>query len=143
MLIAHLSWVPRLQAANIRARHYGAPGQLTLDDLGPLWQRCSSCCQQCGRQETLELDHIIAFIEGGTNYPDNIQLLCESCHARKSGLEASRHRHRVPQTKKAPVTFHLDHAILAKLDAERKALGMSRSAWVQYTLGVILSQKGS
>jgi 5-methylcytosine-specific restriction endonuclease McrA len=35
----------------------------------------------------LELDHIVPLIDGGTDLPDNLQLLCPPCHAQKTAHE--------------------------------------------------------
>lgn len=35
----------------------------------------------------LELDHIVPLIDGGTDLPENLQLLCPACHAAKSADE--------------------------------------------------------
>lgn len=41
----------------------------------------------------LELDHIISRRNGGSHHPDNLQVLCNSCNSRKSGLIDSKHGH--------------------------------------------------
>jgi len=60
-------------------------------------------CQHCGRRAErtdydgrdaaistdgilLVLDHVISRRNGGTNHPDNLQVLCDPCNARKSNL---------------------------------------------------------
>ena len=40
-------------------------------------------CQHCGTTERLTLDHIIPFSGGGTDDPDNLQVLCGPCNSRK------------------------------------------------------------
>lgn len=53
-------------------------------------------CQSCGASRSrLQRDHIVPRFEGGTNSPDNIQLLCANCHEDKTIEE----RKRVDQTK--------------------------------------------
>lgn len=46
-------------------------------------ERDDFTCQQCGKTTTLELDHIISRRNGGSHHPDNLQILCNSCNARK------------------------------------------------------------
>ena len=47
-------------------------------------------CQLCGatkKQERLEVDHIVPRSKGGTNGPDNLQVLCASCNRGKSNRD--------------------------------------------------------
>lgn len=44
--------------------------------------RCAACGSSNG---DLQVDHIVALIKGGDNDPGNLQLLCSTCNARKSG----------------------------------------------------------
>lgn len=66
-----------------RAREAGAPGTFTLEDLNSLRKRQRNRCNGCGKRRKLGVDHIIPLSRGGTNWPDNIQLLCHSCNGRK------------------------------------------------------------
>lgn len=40
-------------------------------------------CQRCASRNDLEIDHIIAVANGGSNEPDNLQVLCHDCNAHK------------------------------------------------------------
>lgn len=40
-------------------------------------------CVWCGSQERLELDHIKAICNGGTNTEENCQVLCKKCNLKK------------------------------------------------------------
>lgn len=42
-------------------------------------------CVRCGAGAPFEVDHIIRYIDGGSNLPDNLQTLCEPCHKSKGG----------------------------------------------------------
>lgn len=44
-------------------------------------------CKQCGSTADLELDHIIPLSQGGRDNADNIQVLCQKCHRKKTGDE--------------------------------------------------------
>lgn len=52
-----------------------------------VWRRDEGKCVNCGSNERLEFDHIIAIAKGGSNTVRNIQLLCESCNRAKSDSE--------------------------------------------------------
>lgn len=40
-------------------------------------------CRHCGATEDLSIDHIVPERLGGTQDPDNLQVLCRSCNSRK------------------------------------------------------------
>ncbi len=54
-----------------------------------LW-RFAVCETPDCHQPSEVADHRVPLWEGGTSTPDNCQVLCLSCHARKSAEEASR-----------------------------------------------------
>ena len=37
-------------------------------------------CTRCGSRHRLEIDHIVALAEGGTDDLDNLRVLCRDCH---------------------------------------------------------------
>ena len=49
--------------------------------------RCASCKSLL--DETYEIDHARALLQGGSNAESNLQALCKRCHAMKSALEQS------------------------------------------------------
>ena len=70
-----------------------------LDDIGaselgpePPWpqareqalERDGRKCVQCGSEKDLQVDHICEQADGGSNYLDNLQTLCKSCHNKKT-----------------------------------------------------------
>jgi hypothetical protein len=40
-------------------------------------------CGYCGTQFDLTVDHITPISAGGSNHPDNLQILCRSCNGKK------------------------------------------------------------
>ena len=47
-----------------------------------------------------------------------------------------------PAGRRVPTMIRFDRDLLAKVDAEAKRRGISRSAWVQYTISHVLEQEG-
>ena len=47
-----------------------------------------------------------------------------------------------PTGRRVPTMIRFDRELLAKVDAEARRRGISRSAWVQYTLSHVLEQEG-
>lgn len=48
-----------------------------------IFSRYDNKCNYCGSTENLEIDHIIPLSRGGTNDPDNLQILCKTCNRKK------------------------------------------------------------
>lgn len=72
----------RAGAANRRAKAAGAAGHISRADVTALWER-QPVCLHCGNGRGI--DHIVAFRDGGSNTPGNIQNLCRTCNAIKEG----------------------------------------------------------
>jgi 5-methylcytosine-specific restriction endonuclease McrA len=43
------------------------------------------CCQRCGTEDNLSVDHIVPRSLNGTDSLDNLEVLCSSCNSRKGG----------------------------------------------------------
>lgn len=56
--------------------------------------KCEKCDKDCSADtHELELDHIIALVNGGGMWnTDNLQLLCNQCHKEKTALDIRRAR---------------------------------------------------
>ena len=67
--------------------------QRMLDDAG-------GCCASCNKEikATFDIDHIIPLAEGGTNEPENLQVLCKPCHFEKTQTEHERGYIKLSQT---------------------------------------------
>lgn len=69
-----------------RARKKGAVGDHTQSDIFKLLQNQKNRCAYCKKsvKKAYEVDHIIPLAKGGSNAPDNLQILCVSCNRKKS-----------------------------------------------------------
>jgi len=45
--------------------------------------RDGGCCQECGDEENLAVDHIMPISKGGSDCMDNLQILCRACNSSK------------------------------------------------------------
>lgn len=68
---------------NAHCRRIRINGELYGHELEELWNKCNGKCQACGSTHDVEFDHVISKHHGGTNYIDNIQLLCKMCNGFK------------------------------------------------------------
>ena len=68
-----------------RARLRGIEGNFTKADIDVLLAAQNGICAGCSKDISakFEVDHKLAITRGGTNNPDNLQLLCRSCNAQK------------------------------------------------------------
>jgi hypothetical protein len=48
-----------------------------------VYDRDDGTCQKCGSTVDLHFDHIVPFSKGGSNEPENVQLLCSKCNLSK------------------------------------------------------------
>ena len=56
------------------------------------------CCQRCGTEDNLSVDHIVPRKLGGNDSLDNLEVLCASCNSSKGG--------RFFESHKTPPTLH-------------------------------------
>jgi 5-methylcytosine-specific restriction endonuclease McrA len=68
--------------------------------------RRDGCCQMCGTEERLSVDHIVPRTLGGSDSLDNLQVLCSSCNSAKGGRFFDRPK--TPPT--LPVSFYPENA---------------------------------
>lgn len=77
----HISQVHR------RARKMKAEGSYTIEEwksLKDYYGNICLCCKKTELEIKLTEDHIISLFNGGTNYINNIQPLCQSCNSSKN-----------------------------------------------------------
>ena len=62
-----------------------AEGKTTMAEYEVIWIKQSGLCVYCGAdlEVSCEIDHIQPISRGGSNWPDNIQLVCFRCNRRK------------------------------------------------------------
>ena len=77
------------KARNRRARKRNAHGSHTAADIRRIFDAQRGLCANCharllksGKQK-FHVDHIVPLVRGGSNWPDNLQLLCKPCNLRK------------------------------------------------------------
>lgn len=58
---------------------------LSASARGAVIKRDKDACVQCGGPGPFEVDHIVRYVDGGSNDPTNLQTLCVDCHRRKGG----------------------------------------------------------
>ena len=49
---------------------------------------CVECGRPCVKSKQAHVDHVVPKASGGKDTMDNLQLLCDSCHAKKTRAEA-------------------------------------------------------
>jgi len=54
--------------------------------------RKSKCCKFCGTKENLTIDHIKPLAFGGSHNPNNLRILCRSCHDKRHGIKTTPER---------------------------------------------------
>lgn len=87
----------RIYRKTRRARKIGAVGRYTTADISLLWKAQNAKCVGCGYSLELSctVDHKIPLSRGGSNWPENLQLLCKPCNSSKGTktMEEWRGRH--------------------------------------------------
>jgi 5-methylcytosine-specific restriction endonuclease McrA len=86
---AYTRWLvkARVQAANKRARHYGCPGRITVEDWWEVYWKTDGACVACGDRDYVMLNHIVRLEDYGPNTKENLQVLCYECHLQKCQWE--------------------------------------------------------
>ena len=72
-----------------RAKKRDATGSHTAADIKTLFQRQNGRCASCAisLKQGYHVDHISPLAKGGSNGPDNLQLLCPPCNQRKGAKD--------------------------------------------------------
>lgn len=82
---------------NKRAERVGAPGRLTAQQVVWIYEYYDHKCKDCGATEKLTLDHVKPLSYGGSNWPANLQVVCQWCnHHRFNRLEFARYLEGLP-----------------------------------------------
>lgn len=75
----------RAHGRNRRARKKGAEGKFSAQDIKRIREAQKDRCAYCRTplKGEGELDHIVALVNGGSNWPRNLQFLCQPCNGSK------------------------------------------------------------
>lgn len=87
---ANIEHTRAYRSAN-KARRKGAEGVFSSSDIKEHFLMQGGLCAgpRCKRNLSVsgfEIDHIVPVSKGGSNWPDNLQLLCAGCNRRKSSI---------------------------------------------------------
>jgi 5-methylcytosine-specific restriction endonuclease McrA len=71
-----------------RAIQLSAPGRFSAEDVRELLKaqgsKCANLtCRKPIKRRSYHIDHVVPLSKGGSNWPDNLQLLCPACNLRK------------------------------------------------------------
>lgn len=77
---------------NRRSREINAEGRFTADDIALITKAQGGKCACCGKKRKLTIDHIKPLTKGGSNWPSNIQMLCQPCNSSKKDRDPVEHR---------------------------------------------------
>lgn len=75
--------IGRVSANNRRAKIAQNGGTFTIDDVAEILEKQNGHCAACPRDTSLEIDHILPVVLGGSSDPINLQLLCLPCNRSK------------------------------------------------------------
>jgi hypothetical protein len=81
--------VRKQKRRNRRAKERGAAGRHTQKQVNALYDKQSGKCAFCFRRLNgkYEVDHYVPLAKGGSNYIENIQLLCIKCNREKHATD--------------------------------------------------------
>ena len=86
--------VIRSHQRNNKAKRRAAEGSHTAADIRRIYAeqegRCAYCSVEVG--EYFHVDHIIPLARGGSNWPDNLCIACETCNTRKRAMTGDEFR---------------------------------------------------
>lgn len=80
-----------------RARKASAGGRFTAEDIARIRKLQRNRCAECRNvltKATTHIDHIVPLSKGGSNYPQNLQLLCATCNISKGARDPITHSRR-------------------------------------------------
>lgn len=70
-------------------------GEHTAADIAKLWEAQAARCNGCGcdlNESGYHVDHVEPIAKGGSNGPENLQLLCPTCNLSKGTKSMSEWR---------------------------------------------------
>ena len=94
---------------------------------------CAACSQKIEAGKAWDIDHILPLALGGTNEPNNLQILCRPCHGAKTNQSDIP---RIAKTKRLKAR-HLG----ARAPSIRPIPGSRRSTWKRKMDGSVVRRE--
>lgn len=99
-----------------------------------IFERDGFACRRCGKTANLSIDHIVPFTRGGTDEPENLQVLCRTCNSSKNVNE------RGVTEARLFVAFRIHQSGSQHIDQRAERAGVGRSEMIRRLLAYAITR---